>query len=79
MDKITIPLGALCYYTNRNDELTFYVGIHDDIIFNEFCIENNIGYHSRARKDVIMTVCNTVFTKDKGVFKNFPTDALLQS
>jgi hypothetical protein len=72
MSKIKIPTNADYYCTNY-EELKFHVAIEDDVAFEKFCSDNNIGYHNNARKDVIKSVGH-VFTSNKEVFENFPAN-----
>lgn len=69
MKKIRIPENIRCFSTSYGPN--YHVQFSDEKRFEVFCDDNNIGYGSNARKDVIKSDLH-VFTSNKDVFENFP-------
>lgn len=72
-NKIIIPKTADCFCSNHG-ELNYHVSIKNKDDFENFCSDNNIGYHDGARKDIVKS-SRHIFTLNKDVFENFQNDA----
>ena len=74
INKIIIPNGLDCYILIQSTQTSFHVNFKEDnVAFEKFCSENNIGYGPDKRQDITKSY-NCVFTNDSSVFDNFPKE-----
>ena len=69
--KIPILPHYDCYCTCFGAVIKYHVRIPERTEFDQFCLENNIGYHDGARTDIVKSYL-VVFTENVELFDGFP-------